>query len=68
MLQGFSPPQTPGGRSSLLPAPPWHYAGWLFSIEVELDPEVARAYLPAGFGTATGRGAMHFADWQATRR
>jgi hypothetical protein len=66
MLSGFSPPLTPGGRSSLVPPPPWHYAGWLFSIEVELDEQMAAAYLPPGLGRSTGRGAIHVADWQAT--
>jgi Acetoacetate decarboxylase (ADC) len=66
MLHGFSPPQTPGGRSSLVAAPPWHYAGWLFSIEYELEEGTAAAFLPEGFGRATGKAAVHVADWQAT--
>ncbi|HYD66936.1 acetoacetate decarboxylase family protein [Azospirillum sp.] len=66
MLKGFTPPFTPDGRSSLAPAPPWHYAGWLFSIAYELDPAVANLFLPEGFGRATGCAAAHFCDWQAT--
>jgi hypothetical protein len=66
MLRGFSPPQTPGGRSSLVPAPPWHYAGWLLSIEYELDEKVAASFLPETFGRATGKAAVHVADWQST--
>ena len=66
MLTGFTAPYTPEGRSSLAPAPPWHYAGWLFSIDYELDAATAAAFLPDGFGTATGRATLHFADWQAT--
>lgn len=66
MLRGFVPPLTPSGRSSLLPAPPWHYAGWVASVEYELDATVAATFLPEGFGEATGRAAFHAADWQAT--
>jgi len=66
MLRGFAPPQTPGGRSSVVTAPPWHYAGWLLSIEYELDAGVAAAFLPEAFGRATGKAAVHVADWQAT--
>lgn len=66
MLNGFTPPFTPEGRSSLVPQPPWHYAGWVFSIGYGLAADVAAAFLPDGFGAATGRAALHFADWQAT--
>jgi hypothetical protein len=31
-----------------------------------LDRGVAQSLLPEGFGTATGRGAGHFCEWQAT--
>jgi hypothetical protein len=66
VLHGFTPPFTPDGRSALAPAPPWHYAGWIFSIEYAVSAERAAAFLPPGFGRATGRAALHFADWQAT--
>ncbi|HEY6058650.1 MAG TPA: acetoacetate decarboxylase family protein [Candidatus Limnocylindrales bacterium] len=66
MLTGFSAPFTPGGRSSLVNPPPWHYAGWLLSVAYELDRSAAGAFLPGGFGTPTGTATMHFADWQAT--
>jgi hypothetical protein len=66
MLTGFTAPLSPDGRSSLAPAPPWHYAGWLFSIDYEVDAATAASFLPEGFGTATGRATVHFADWQAT--
>jgi hypothetical protein len=64
MLKGFTPPFTPRGSASLLPPPPWHYAGWLLSVEFECDR--AAGFVPAGLGAATGRGVVHFADWQAT--
>ena len=33
MLKGYSLPLSPGGRSSLVPSPPWHYVGDLMVIE-----------------------------------
>jgi hypothetical protein len=66
MLQGFTPPFTPRGLASLVPPPPWHYAGWLLNVEFECDPAHASTFVPPQLGTATGRGTVHFADWQAT--
>lgn len=66
MLTGFTPPFTPTGRSALAPPPPWHYAGWVFSVAYQLDPATAGRFMPEGFATPTGRAAVHFADWQAT--
>src|SRR6266540_3328205 len=66
MLSGFTPPFTPRGLASLVPPPPWHYAGWLLSIELECDRDRAARFVPAQVGAATGRGTVHFADWQAT--
>ncbi len=66
MLQGFTPPFTPRGVASLVPPPPWHYAGWLLNVEFECDPGRAVEFVPRELGAATGRGTVHFADWQAT--
>lgn len=66
MLHGFTPPFTPGGLASLVPPPPWHYAGWLLSVEFECDPARAAGFVPGSVGVATGRGTVHFSDWQAT--
>ncbi len=66
MLHGFTPPYTPGGLASLVPPPPWHYAGWLLSVEFECDPARAAGFVPGSVGVATGRGTVHFSDWQAT--
>jgi hypothetical protein len=66
MLRGFTPPFTPRGLASLVPPPPWHYAGWLLNVEFECDQAAARGFVPAAVGAATGRGTVHFADWQAT--
>ncbi len=63
---GFLPPYTQSGRSALLAAPPWHYAGRVLSLELDVDQQAAQSLLPADGGRATGRGAAHFCDWQAT--
>ncbi len=66
MLSGFTPPYTPSGRSSLVPAPPWHYAGQIMSLALQVDREAAQSFLPDGLGTATGGAACHFCEWQST--
>jgi len=66
MPTGFTPPFTPRGLASLVAPPPWHYCGWLLNVEFECDPARAAAFVPGEVGAATGRGAIHFADWQAT--
>src|SRR5215813_8902340 len=66
MLSGFTPPYTPSGRSSLVPAPPWHYAGQIMSLALQVDREAAQSFLPDGLGTATGEAACHFCEWQST--
>jgi len=66
MLHGFTPPFTPRGLASLVSPPPWHYAGWLLNVDFECARERAADFVPAALGVATGRGTVHFADWQAT--
>lgn len=66
MLTGFSPPYTPTGKSTLMPAPPWYYAGQIMSLDCDIDAGIADQYLPDGFGKATGKSYGHFCDWQAT--
>eukprot|EP01036_Dinobryon_divergens_P020709 gene20709-28411_t len=61
----FTPPFTSSGRSALVQAPPWHYAGWLVNVAFEFDAGRAAALVPAALGTATGKGCVHFADWQS---
>ncbi len=65
-LSGFTAPYTPTGKSSLVPSPPWHYAGQVLSIAFDVDPRKAGAFLPSGFGEPTGRAFAHFCEWQAT--
>jgi Acetoacetate decarboxylase (ADC) len=66
-LKGFSLPRTPEGRSSLVPAPPWHYVGDFLVIEFWCDPAAAIAALPPGIEPAAdpGRAAALFVDWQS---
>jgi len=66
MLSGFTPPYTPSGRSALVPAPPWHYAGQVMSIAFLIDTAAGQLLLPPGFGVATGNAAGHFCEWQST--
>lgn len=66
MLQGFTPPFTPRGLAALVRPPPWHYAGWLLNVDFECDRARASAFVPPGVGAATGRGTVHFVEWQAT--
>ena len=62
MLSGFTPPYTPSGRSALIPAPPWHYAGQLLSLAFDVDRAAVQSLLPEGFGSATGAAAAHFCE------
>ncbi len=66
-LTGYSLPLTSTGRSSLVPAPPWHYSGDLLVIEYEVDVAAARSYLPPELepGDDPGAAAAIFADWQS---
>ncbi|WP_422086230.1 acetoacetate decarboxylase family protein [Variovorax sp.] len=61
----FTPPFTSSGRSALVQAPPWHYAGWMVNVAFEFDAARGAALVPAALGTATGKGCVHFADWQS---
>lgn len=61
----FTPPFTSSGRSALVQAPPWHYAGWLVNVAFDFDAARGAALVPGELGTATGKGCVHFADWQA---
>jgi hypothetical protein len=63
--RSFTPPFTLSGRSALVKAPPWHYAGWLLNVAFHFDAASARALVPPSAGQATGTGCIHFADWQA---
>jgi len=65
MPPSFTPPFTSSGRSALVQAPPWHYAGWLVNVAFAFDPPQGAAMVPPELGTPTGKGCVHFADWQS---
>ena len=55
MLKGYSLPLSPGGRSSLVPSPPWHYVGDLMVIEYWADPDGRARGAAAGPRAASDR-------------
>jgi enduracididine biosynthesis enzyme MppR len=65
-LQGYSLPLSPSGTSSMIPAPPWHFAGDALWITYRVDPDAAASFLPEGLrpGTDPGAAAIGFYDWQ----
>jgi acetoacetate decarboxylase len=67
MLRGYSNPRSPEGRSSLVPAPPWHYVGDFLVLEFWAAREAVEAVLPAGLAPHPdpGRCAALFVDWQS---
>ena len=67
MPRGYSLPLSPDGRSSLVPAPPWHYVGDFLVIEYWAAPDAVAAVLPPGLEPHPdpGRSAALFIDWQS---
>lgn len=63
--RSFTAPFTTTGRSALVPAPPWHYAGWLLNVAFRFDADAAVPLVPPTAGRPIGAGCVHFADWQA---
>lgn len=64
MLNGYTLPRTPAGRSSLAPSPPWHYAGDCLAVEFTADAAAVRSLLPAPLEFESARCAAYFVDWQ----
>ena len=67
-MGAFLFPQTPSGRSSLLPPPPWHYSGEMITVEYRADPARVAELLPEGASLAgddPGAVALIWADWQS---
>lgn len=64
-LKGYALPLSPKGRSSLLDPPPWHYGGDILAIMFSVDPDRARAFIPAPLemGPRPGEGIVWFPDW-----
>ena len=67
-VKGFFYPRTAGGRSSLIPSPPWYYSGDLLTVEYRTDPARVAELLPAPLELAAedpGAVALIWADWQS---
>jgi len=67
-VRGFFYPRSATGRSSLVPAPPWHYSGDLLTIEYRTDPARVAELLPPPLTPAPddpGAVALIWADWQS---
>lgn len=64
MLRGYTLPQTPSGRSSLAPRPPWHYAGDCLAVEFDAQPVAVAALLPPPLEFTSERCCAYFIDWQ----
>ena len=68
MPHGYSLPLSPNGTASLVPSPPWHYAGDFLLIEYWAQADAVAAVLPEGlepFPEDPGRAAALFVDWQS---
>lgn len=68
-MGAFLFPQTPSGRASLIPSPPWHYSGEMITVEYRVDPDVVASLLPEGAVLAAedpGAVALIWADWQSS--
>ncbi|AOT70611.1 acetoacetate decarboxylase family protein [Geosporobacter ferrireducens] len=66
MIKGYTLPRTPTGESSLVPSPPWHYAGNVLAVEYTADQEKAAAFLPEGLRLASSQCGIYFIEWQYT--
>lgn len=66
MVKGYTLPRTPKGQSSLVPHPPWHYAGNVLAVEYIADRERAEAFLPEGLKLASNQCSIYFIEWQYT--
>jgi hypothetical protein len=65
---GFFGPRSAAGSAALLPEPPWHYSGDLFTIEYRVNPDRVRELLPEPLELAPddpGAVAFIWADWQS---
>jgi acetoacetate decarboxylase len=67
-LGGFWYPRSPGGASSIIPPPPWHYSGDVLTVEYRTTTGAVASWLPPGVDPAPDDAdavALIFADWQS---
>jgi acetoacetate decarboxylase len=67
-LQGFMFPRSATGKSSIIPAPPWHYTGDILAIEYRTNPDRVAELLPENVtldDDDPGNVAVIFADFQS---
>jgi len=67
-LRGLMYPRTPTGAGTVLPSPPWHYSGEMFTVEFRTDPANVAELLPDGLDLVDddpGAVAIIWADWQS---
>lgn len=67
-LKGFLAPQTPIGKSAIVPDMPWFYSGNLITVEYRTNPKNIKALLPTGVELVDedpGAVAFIWADWQS---
>ena len=63
-LAGWTLPQTPTGRASTVPPPPWHYSGDIIAVDFTADPARVAELVPAGFSPrGDGSCTFFFCDW-----
>src|SRR5688572_16368430 len=63
-LQGYTLPQTPTGRSSIVAPPPWHYSGEIIAVDFTASVDAVAALLPDGMlPSPDGAASVVFADW-----
>ena len=63
-LAGWTLPQTPTGRASTVPPPPWHYSGDIIAIDFTADPARVAELVPEGFSPrGDGSCTFFFCDW-----
>jgi acetoacetate decarboxylase len=63
-LRGWTLPQTPTGRSSIVAPPPWHYSGEIIAVDFAARIDAVAALLPDGFRPLPeGTASVVFADW-----
>ncbi len=65
-LTGWTLPQTPSGRASILPPPPWHYSGDVIAVDFAADAAAVAGLVPPGFEpTGDGSCSFVFCDWSS---